>query len=416
MRVLVIGAGGREHAICWKLAQSSLLSELYCAPGNPGIASCANLVPIPAGDVNQLVGFARSNAIDLTIVGPEQPLTLGVVDAFKKEGLKIFGPDQECARLEGSKKFAKEVMESAGVATAGWQSFTNRVDAMAYLKKVEPPIVLKADGLAAGKGVFVCHSRDEINLGVEGIFDDLCAKELVVEQFLDGVEASLIVAVGDGQVVPLASSHDYKRLLPGDHGPNTGGMGSVCPTPRLTQLQEQQAIELIIKPVLEELRRRGLSFSGFLYAGLMISKNSEIQVLEFNVRLGDPEAQAILRRLDSDLLELISSLIEKKPFRAQWSSHESICVVLAGKDYPRSSSCEIDILGLADADQIPGVVVFQAGTAAACNGSIVTNGGRILNVTAKAENFELARQRAFEAVKLIKFAGLQYRDDIGRDG
>lgn len=413
MKVLVLGSGGREHAICWKLSQSPLLTKLYSAPGNPGIASIAELVNITVEAVDQLADFAADNKIDLTIVGPELPLTLGVVDVFKKRGLRIFGPDKKCAMLEGSKRFAKEIMRAAGVATAQWQSFTNREDATQYLKTVEPPVVLKADGLAAGKGVFVCKTREEIEGGLRGVFETLSASELVVEQFLEGEEASLMVAISNDQIVPLATSHDYKRLLAGDFGPNTGGMGSVSPTPRLTGAQEKEAIKLVIKPVLDELRRRGMLYGGFLYAGLMLSPDSKIQVLEFNVRLGDPETQAILGRMDSDLLELVDLLLRKEVSDVMWSNDVGLCVVIAGQNYPQSSSYGEVISGLDLAGQLPGVTVFQAGTAVNVDGEIITNGGRVLNVTARGESYSQARLRAYEAIELIRFNGMNYREDIG---
>ena len=414
MKVLVVGAGGREHAICWKLSQSKLLQELYCAPGNPGMADLAQLVSINVSEIDRLAEFAESKAIDLTVIGPEIPLVNGIVDVFQARGLAVFGPAQVCARLEGSKSFAKEIMEAAGVPTAGWKSFSDHDSARSYLNTISLPVVLKADGLAAGKGVFVCHDSKEVNDGLKAIFEDLGAQNMVVEEFLDGTEASLIVAVGNGQIVPLASSHDYKRIAVGDQGPNTGGMGSVSPTPRLTAAQEQEAIEAVIRPVLRELKKRGLHYKGFLYAGLMLSAEGLLSVLEFNVRLGDPEAQAILRRLDSDFLELLHSLLNGQSFQAEWSTDAAICLVLAAGDYPRSGSYGAEITGISEATRLPGVEVFHAGTSMNEQGKIVTSGGRVLNVTARAASIEQARSVVFQAASSINFQGMQYRSDIAR--
>lgn len=416
MRVLVVGAGGREHALCWKISQSPLLSELYCAPGNPGTASLAQNVPIAVDQIDRLALFAKEKQIDLTVVGPEQPLALGIVDVFQEKGLLIFGPVRESARLEASKVFAKEVMAAAGVLTAAWRSFTDRREAEKYLRQLGHPVVLKADGLAAGKGVFVCHCEEQVQAALDAVFGVLGSGQVVIEQFLEGVEASLIVAVANDIIVPLATSHDYKRLLQGDQGPNTGGMGSISPTSRLSIKQEELAIEGVIRPVLKELKSRGLAFCGFLYAGLMLTGPEEFQVLEFNVRLGDPEAQSILRRMDSDLLEALLLMLDRQVPCLSWSSELAICVVLAGADYPQRSSQGDEISGIDFANQLPEVVVFHAGTTAKPDGKVVTAGGRVLAVTARGANLELARRRAFAGVGSIEFRGMQYRSDIGADG
>lgn len=418
MKILVIGAGGREHALCWKLSQSSHCRELYCAPGNPGTAQHGKNVPIQVDDVIGLVEFAKSQKIDLTIVGPELPLTLGVVDRFEAEGLPIFGPRQAGAELEGSKSFTKDVLVKAGVPTARYKIFTSLDEATAGLKDWTLPLVIKADGLAAGKGVVICSSKEEVAEGIGFVFKQLKSEKVVCEEFLEGIEASFIVATDGTHVVPLSPSHDYKRIFDKDRGPNTGGMGTVCPTPRMSEEQGTWAVEQVIKPTLAELKRRGIVYKGFMYAGLMIAKNGSINVLEYNARLGDPETQVIMRRLTSDLLPVLASLSGVKGFDAatptlNWSDETAVCVVLASAGYPETSHSNDLITGIDFAHNLPGCVVFHAGTKLSEQGELFTAGGRVLNVTSVGASLVEAQQSTYRAVDLIQFAGRQCRRDIG---
>ncbi|MCB0339272.1 MAG: phosphoribosylamine--glycine ligase, partial [Bdellovibrionales bacterium] len=376
MKVLVIGSGGREHAITWKIRQSKRVSELFVAPGNPGTASIAKNIAIAVDDIPGIVSFAKSEAIDLTIVGPELPLSLGLVDALRESGLRVFGPTGMAARLESSKAFAKEVMNAAGVPTAEAQVFRDKVSASKFVSERGAPLVLKADGLAAGKGVFVCKSDQEIEEALKVLFDSLASNEVLVEDFLEGVEASFIVATNGRVIVPMASSHDYKRIGENDVGLNTGGMGSVCPTPRITEAQEQWVLSNVMRPMVEEMERRKSPFQGFLYAGLMIAPDGNIKVLEFNARMGDPECQSVLRRMSSDLFELLFDLadpnLEELRSSVEWISEPCICVVLASEGYPQTSTRGDVIYGIEQAEMIPSTVVFHAGTARNDKGELVT--------------------------------------------
>lgn len=410
--VLVIGSGAREHALCWKLAQSKLVQKVYCAPGNPGIAACAELVPLAVTKLSELAEFAKQKQISLTVVGPEVPLSLGIVDVFTKQQLPIFGPTQAAARLEASKQFAKEVMTAAGVPTAKYTSLTSRLEAEKFIAALRGPIVLKADGLAAGKGVVVCKNPEEAREALPLLFDELKAEVVVAEEFLEGLEASLIVAANGELIVPLVSTHDYKRIADNDEGPNTGGMGSVSPTSHLSAQQEAWAIEHVIRPMLQEMKRRGQPFMGFLYAGLMISPQGQVHVLEFNTRLGDPETQSIMRRLDSDLFQVLQGLLASEPPQVSWSPLATVCVVLAADGYPQSPKLGAPITGLEFASQIPSVQVFHAGTELKA-GSLCVAGGRVLSVTAQGSTIDEARGQAYRAVDMIQFKNRQVRRDIG---
>jgi len=415
MRVLVIGSGGREHAICWKLRHSKQLTGLFCAPGNPGIGEIAECVPLKVDDIPQLVEFARRERIDLTVVGPELPLSLGVVDAFRAAGLFIFGPTKGAAQLESSKAFTKEILVSVNAPTAAYASFTDVQAAEQYVAQQGAPIVVKEDGLAAGKGVTVCATVDEALAAVRVALRAPGAR-VVIEEFLEGVEASFIVATDGVNVVPLVPSHDYKRLLDGQRGPNTGGMGTVSPTSHLNSEQEAFTLERVIHPVLREMARRGTPFSGFLYAGLMLSPRGDVRVLEFNTRLGDPETQVILRRLDSDLLPILAGLAMGKGESVEsprWSENAAVCVVLAAAGYPEKPRKGDVIEGIPFATQVADVVVFHAGTALDANRKLVVAGGRVLNVTARGATVDEARRYAYRAADLIQFAGVQRRRDIG---
>jgi phosphoribosylamine--glycine ligase len=419
MKILVLGSGGREDAICWKLSQSALCTELYCLPGNPGTSRYAKNVDIRISEVENILAFAQNNKIDLTIVGPELPLTLGIVDIFENSGLNIFGPSKAAAQVEGSKSFTKDILSKANVATAAYEVVNTLEQAQTVLAEWDLPYVIKADGLAAGKGVVVCHKAEEAQVGLKFVFEELNADVVVLEQFLEGVEASFIVATNGLEVVPLATSHDYKRIFDNDQGPNTGGMGTVSPTPRLSTEQAQVAIEEVIRPFLAQLKAEGINFKGFLYAGLMIAPSGKISVVEFNARLGDPETQVIMRRLDSDIIPILARLAGHKDFsdaelELTWTQETAVCVVLASKDYPQSSGNGDLISGIEAAEEDPSVKVFHAGTKLDLSKSIVSNGGRVLNVTAVGENVEIARDKVYASIPKISFDGMQYRKDIGR--
>jgi len=418
MKVLIIGSGAREHALCWKLAQSPHCTQLFCAPGNPGCASFAKNVPIQVEDVAGLLAFAKEQRIDLTIVGPELPLTLGIVDAFEAEQLHIFGPSKAGAALEGSKSFTKEILVKAQVPTARYEVYTSFEQAVAALTEWALPYVIKADGLAAGKGVVVCLSRQDSDDALRYIFQNLRADRIVCEEFLEGVETSFIVATDGVRVVPLAPAHDYKRIFDGDQGGNTGGMGTVCPTPRMTEEQGRWTIEHVIAPTLKTLREQGIVYKGFMFAGLMISSAGKISVIEYNARLGDPETQVILRRLDSDLLPVLASLSGHKDFenadlQLKWSPHTALCVVLASAGYPQSSRSGDVIEGIEFAQSCQGSAVFQAGTAFNAKGQLITSGGRVLSVTNLGQDLDQARANTYRAVDMIQFSGRQARRDIG---
>lgn len=415
MKVLVIGSGGREHALCWKLKQSKKVTEIYCAPGNPGTATLATNVALKVDDLTGLVDFASSNAVDLTVVGPEYPLSLGIVDLFRGKGLKIFGPSKDAARLESSKSFAKEIMAAARVKTAVARTVTDLASAEAYLSQHGAPIVLKSDGLAAGKGVVVCQTAKEANEAAHQLFKQFPNSPLLMEDFLEGKEASLIVVTNGKQIFSLASAHDYKRVSEGDSGPNTGGMGTVSPTDHMSAAQEAQALEQVIVPVVEEMNRRGTPFSGFLYAGLMISPKGDINVLEFNARMGDPECQSIMRRMNSDLFELLYGLsCGDKVAPPKWHNDPAICVVIAAEGYPGEVTTGDEILGIRDAESEKDIVVFHAGTALDSKGRLVAAGGRVLGVTCSGAELPLARTNVYRACSKIQLRGSHFRRDIGQ--
>jgi phosphoribosylamine--glycine ligase len=412
MKVLIIGSGGREHSIAWKLRQSKKVTQIFCAPGNPGTANIAHNVNLKVDQLAELKEFALNEKIDLTIVGPEYPLALGIVDLFESANLNIFGPNQKASKIEASKAYAKDIMIKAKVPTARFQKCTSKKEAQEYLKNNPAPIVLKADGLAAGKGVYVCQTQIQAETAIEELYQNQAA-EVVIEEFLAGKEASFICAINQEQIVPLVAAHDYKRIFDKDQGPNTGGMGSVSPTPNLTQSQADWALENVIRPAINQLKIEGITFKGFLYAGLMISPDGRINVLEFNARLGDPETQVILSRLDSDLFDLIYQLTcDPKQVQAPiWSKDSAVCVVLAAGGYPQEPRFGDSILGIEFAQQVPNVSVFHAGTKKE-DGIIYTAGGRVLNVVAIAETVEQARQQVYRAADFIQFRGRRMRRDI----
>ncbi|WP_428309813.1 phosphoribosylamine--glycine ligase [Hydrocarboniphaga sp.] len=417
-KILVIGSGGREHALAWKLAASPRVAEVVVAPGNPGTASeprCRN-VAVAVDDIAGLVELARRESVALTVVGPEVPLSLGVVDAFEEAGLRIFGPTREAAQLESSKAFSKDFLARHKIPTAQYRVFNELDAALAYIDERGAPIVIKADGLAAGKGVVVATSVAEAQAAARDMLGgSLLGKagaRVVVEDFLDGEEASFIVVAGGTDYVALATSQDHKRIFDGDLGPNTGGMGAYSPAPVVTPAIHERVCREVIEPTLRAMQAEGRPFTGFLYAGLMIDTRGGIKVLEFNTRMGDPETQPILFRMESDLLELLDAALEQRLPRisVQWSAQPAIGVVLAAAGYPAEVKKGDAIHGL-DAD-LSGAKVFQAGTAQSGD-AVVTSGGRVLCVVASGDTLAAASSKAYAAIDRISWDGMQFRRDIG---
>ncbi len=419
MNVLIIGGGGREHALAWKAAQSERVDTVYVAPGNAGTAGEDKLqnVSVSAEDVDGLLAFARNNAIDLTIVGPEAPLVLGVVDRFQAAGLRIFGPSQAAAELEGSKAFTKDFLARHGIPTAAYSNFTDLDEATAYIRQQGAPIVVKADGLAAGKGVILAQTEQEAIDACEDMLAGNAFGEaghrVVVEEFLQGEEASFIVMVDGEHVLPLATSQDHKARDEGDTGPNTGGMGAYSPAPVVDDAMHRRIMQEVILPTVNGMADDGKPYTGFLYAGVMIDPQGVPKVLEYNVRFGDPETQPIMLRLQSDLVELCEAAIDKRldQVSAEWDSRASLGVVLAAGGYPASYDKGDVISGLGSAPE-EGVKVFHAGTADK-GGDVVTSGGRVLCVCALGGDVAEAQRRAYEAVDKISWKGMYCRRDIG---
>ncbi len=416
MKVLVIGGGGREHAIVWKLSQSRLVDKIYCCPGNAGIATLAECIDVSQNDFSLLLDFVKHEWIDLTIVGPEEPLSKGIVDLFEREGRKIMGPNRAAVQLESSKVFSKDIMRLHGIPTAEYKVFTSYLHAEEYLKFKGVPIVIKADGLAAGKGVFVASDMDEAIHALKLIMKDRVFGEagdrVIIEQCLTGEEASYMVFTDGKTIVPMVSSQDHKRIFDGDAGPNTGGMGAYSPAPVITEELEKEILERIMKPTLMALRADGIDYKGILYAGIMIDKGRPY-VLEFNCRLGDPETQPVLARLDSDFMEIAMAIADEKlsTVRIEWKQEPAVCVVISSGGYPGQYSKGSRIEGIEEADGMEGVHVFHAGTSFE-DGRIITSGGRVLGVTAEGSDIALAKKRAYEAVGKIHFDGMHYRKDI----
>lgn len=422
MKVLVIGGGGREHALVWKLSQSSRVDKIFCAPGNAGVSEVAECLDIKAEDIESLLNFARYEWIDLTVVGAEAPLVLGIVDAFKKAGLRVFGPDASGARLEGSKVFAKDFMRKYGIPTAEYKVFTSYLHAEEYVRLKGTPIVIKADGLAGGKGVFVVESVDDaINalkkIMKEKLFGD-AGNRIVVEQCLKGEEASFMVLTDGKTILPLATSQDHKRIYDNDRGPNTGGMGAYSPAPVITKRIHSDIMSCIMNPLIKGLKREGIDYRGVIYAGLMIC-DGKPYVLEFNCRFGDPEAQSVLMRLKSDLFDAMKATVERrlKDITLSWEKDASVCVVISSKGYPNSYEKGKVIKGLDNLRSSPEFIsgdlfVFHAGTSLR-DGEFVTSGGRVLGVTALGKDIKDAKDRAYKAVAEIHFDGMHYRKDIG---
>ncbi len=421
MNVLIIGSGGREHALAWKTAQSDKVKKVFVAPGNTGTALESNLenVDIQVDDIAGLVKFAQKNDIGLTIVGPEIPLVLGVVDAFEEAGLKCFGPNKAAAQLEGSKAFSKNFLAKHNIPTAAYAVFTEIAPATEYINKMGAPIVVKADGLAAGKGVILADTTEE---AISAVTDMLAGNKfgdagsrVVIEEFLLGEEASFIVIADGKNILPMVTSQDHKARNNGDTGPNTGGMGAYTPAPVVTRSIHNKIMNEIIKPTIEGMAADGVPFTGFLYAGVIIDKEGNSKVLEFNVRSGDPETQPIMMRLQSDLAELCLAAVDKKldTVTAKWDSRAALGVVLAAEGYPSEEYRKGDIISGIDNANASDIKVFHAGTGSDKDSNIITTGGRVLCVTALGENVTQAQARAYKGVDKISWQGMYHRNDIG---
>lgn len=422
MKILVVGSGGREHALAWKLSLSPRVTRLYCVPGNAGTAQIAENVALAADDIENLCRFAATNQVDLTVVGPEAPLVAGIADRFRQAGLPIVGPSRQAARLEGSKAFSKDFLQRNGVPTAAYQIFEQPDSAEQALRsgRFEFPMVLKADGLAAGKGVFICRELQESLRAVNTIMRERefgkAGDRLIVEEYLQGEEASFMVFTDGTEVLSMAASQDHKAIYDGDQGPNTGGMGAYSIDAILSDTLRQQILDQIIYPTIRGMSREGNPYQGVLYAGLMLTREGP-KVLEFNVRFGDPETQVVLPRLESDLAEVLLTLARGKlqGITLQWNRGAAVCVVLAARGYPGSYEKGKEITGLEMATEVEGTLVFHAGTARQ-DGKIVTSGGRVLGVTSQGRSLDEAIIQAYEGINKIHFEGMYYRRDIAARG
>ncbi|MGD9019608.1 MAG: phosphoribosylamine--glycine ligase [Desulfuromonadales bacterium] len=418
MKILVVGGGGREHALVWKIAQSPLVAKIYCAPGNPGIANLADCVHIPADDIEALLDFAEAEKVDLTIVGPEVPLTMGIVDRFQAVGLEIFGPNQSAARIEGSKSFSKDLMKKYAIPTANYETFTEHAAAVAYIKAQGAPIVVKADGLAAGKGVIVAMSEEQAIAAVGDIMLDkvfgAAGASVVIEEFMDGEEASFFAFTDGRNILPLASSQDHKRAFDNDEGPNTGGMGAYSPAPVVTAALHDEIVETIVKPTIAGMANEGCPYSGILYVGLMI-KDGKPRVVEYNARFGDPEAQPLLMRMKSDIVPVLQACARGNldQDHIEWHDKAAVCVVMASGGYPAAYDKGFEISGLDAVLAMDDVYVFHAGTSLR-DSKIVNAGGRVLGVTGLGTTVAEAIECAYSAVDRIDWQGVHFRKDIGR--
>lgn len=418
MKILVIGGGGREHALVWKIAQSPLVDKVYCAPGNPGTATLAENVSIRVDELDKLLLFARTNAIDLTVVGPEQPLSLGIVDLFEANGLKVFGPSKDAAYIEGSKAFSKDLMHKYNLPTAAYGVFTDLTAAEEFIDSTGAPIVVKADGLAAGKGVIIAQTKSE---ALDAVRDMLCGNtfgdagsRVVIEEFLTGEEASFLVITDGRNIIPLASAQDHKAVFDGDLGPNTGGMGAYSPAPVVTADIHEKAMAQVLRPAIDGMAAEGRPYRGVLYAGLMV-KDGEVKTLEFNARFGDPECQPLLMRMKSDIVPILLAVAndDLSNMDIEWHDKAAVCVVMAAEGYPGDYRKGDIIEGLDLAAKLDELYVFHAGTTTK-DGSCVTNGGRVLGVTALGSTVKEAIASAYKGVACIRWSGVQFRTDIGR--
>ena len=415
MKVLVIGGGGREHALAWKIAQSPLVKKVFCAPGNAGTANVAENIDIPSDNVDALLQFATVTGIGLTVVGPEQPLVKGLVDSFEESGLRVFGPSQRAAEIEGSKVFCKDLMKKYGIPTAKYESFDS-LDQVKLFTKEDEPVVVKASGLAAGKGVILCSNAEEARSAVQSIMQEKAfgnaGDQVVVEEFLTGQEVSLLAFTDGKTVLPLDSAQDHKAAFDGDKGPNTGGMGAYSPALVFTEELKQQVIDEIMIPTVRAMAKEGRYYRGILYAGLMLTESGP-KVLEFNARFGDPETQPIMMRIKNDIVPIFEACIDGTLAKQslQWRQEPTVCVVMAAKGYPSSYEKGKEISGL-NSDENRQAVVFHAGTKLE-NGKVLTNGGRVLGVTALGSDINQAIKNAYSAVDKIKWDGVHYRKDIG---
>jgi phosphoribosylamine---glycine ligase len=415
VKILVVGSGGREHTMVWKLAQSSRRPQLFCAPGNAGIESLATCVAIKADDLAGLKDFAQREKVDVTIVGPEAPLALGMADEFRKAKLKIFGPTKNAARLEASKIFSKDIMSQAKIPTARAKSFEKMADALAYVDKHELPVVIKADGLAQGKGVIIAASREQARQAIIDSMDRAvfgqAGKQLLIEQYLDGEELTIMAFTDGRTVTPMLPAQDHKRVGDGDTGLNTGGMGAYCPAPLGTSVLREQVTREILQPIVDTMSRLGSPFQGVLYAGLIVVKDIPY-VLEFNARMGDPETQVVLPLLKTDLIDVVEAVVEHRldQLRVEWHDDYAVCVVMTSGGYPGTYQNGYPISGLG-AHEREAAIVFHAGTAKK-NGDIVTAGGRVLGITGRGKTLTEARTQAYQTVKSIFFHGCHYRKDI----
>jgi len=420
MKILVVGSGGREHALAWKLAQSERVQMVYVAPGNGGTARDVRLENVPITDLVQLADFVEQEHIGLTVVGPEVPLAAGIVNLFRARGLKVFGPTKEAAQLESSKDFAKAFMKRHGIPTAEYETFADAKAAHAFVDKTGAPIVIKADGLAAGKGVMVAMTLEEAHAAVDHMLSDNAfgdaGARIVIEEFLSGEEASFIVMCDGKNVLPLATSQDHKRLLDNDQGPNTGGMGAYSPAPIVTPAMHARVMREIIMPTIQGMAKDGIQFTGFLYAGLMIDAAGNPKTLEFNCRMGDPETQPIMARLKTDLLGVMEHAVNGTldQVELEWDRRTAVGVVLAAAGYPDAPRKGDHIHGIPA--ETPDSVTFHAGTTDDADGKLVTSGGRVLCVVGLGDNVKMAQKQAYDAVDKIGFEGVQFRRDIGWRG
>lgn len=417
MKILVVGGGGREHAIIWKLKQSSRITKLYCAPGNGGISQIAECVPIGAMEIEKMTAFAQSESIDMVIVAPDDPLAAGMVDTLENAGIRAFGPNKAAAIIEASKVFSKDLMKKYNIPSAEYEVFDDYESAIEYVQTAKIPLVVKADGLALGKGVLICNTRDEALDAVASIMKDkqfgAAGERIVVEEFLTGPEVSVLAFTDGKTIIPMVSSQDHKRAYDNDQGLNTGGMGTFSPSKFYSEELEDECMKTIFKPTVDAMNKEGRPFKGVLYFGLMLTEDGP-KVLEYNARFGDPETQVVLPRLENDLLEIFDAIIDERldKVKISWKKDNAVCVVMASGGYPQSYKKGFEIKGLDKLIDKDDIIVFHAGTKKN-NDKYYTNGGRVLGVTALAENIQKAREKAYDAISLIDFEKAHYRKDIG---